>query len=165
MAGLGYLATDALDQGTRTIFPAACLELAIGTLAWAWWWYLRGTRISAFAFGRTELGGASRSSSAVGWTSSRWSQVVDCSGMKGPEQDGGSGGGQAMAPAPGGGGGHGGWLAGCCRGAAGGLPAGLPVAGAGALGTRQVGGQSEELAGLSPSVRDGHGGRRDGLMS
>jgi hypothetical protein len=144
MAGLGYLATDALDQGTRTIFPAACLELAIGTLAWAWWWYLRGTRISAFAFGRTELGGASRSSSAVGWTSSRWSQVVDCSGMKGPEQDGGSGGGDRPWPPP-----RGvaeamaaGWLGaalGCRR------PAGW-VGGAGELRTEQVG-QSEELAG------------------
>jgi hypothetical protein len=32
-AGVGYLAADAPDQGTRTIFAAACLELAIGALA------------------------------------------------------------------------------------------------------------------------------------
>jgi hypothetical protein len=50
-AGVGYLAADAPDQGTRTIFTVACLELAIGALAWAWLLYLRGTRIPAFAFG------------------------------------------------------------------------------------------------------------------
>jgi hypothetical protein len=50
-AGVGYLAADAPDQGTRTIFAAACLELAIGALAWAWLLYQRSTRISEFAFG------------------------------------------------------------------------------------------------------------------
>jgi len=123
-AGVGYLAADAPDQGTRTIFAAACLELAIGALA--------------------EL---SRSSSAVGWTSSR---LGTSHGLFGDEGSGAGrriGGKQAMAPAPGCGGGHGGWLAGCCLWAAGGRPVGW-VAGVRELRIQQVGDQSEEPAGL-----------------
>lgn len=49
--GTGFLAAGAAGAGTGTAFWAACLALAIGALAWSRSLYLRGTRISEFAFG------------------------------------------------------------------------------------------------------------------
>jgi hypothetical protein len=51
VAGVGSLAAGAASQGTRATFWAACLALAIGALAWSRSLYLRGTRMSEFAFG------------------------------------------------------------------------------------------------------------------
>ena len=49
-AGVAFLAAAA-DDGSRALLGAASGALAIGTLAWGWSLYLRGTRVSAFAFG------------------------------------------------------------------------------------------------------------------
>jgi hypothetical protein len=50
-AGVGYLAAGAPTRATQAMFAAACLGLAVGSLAWAWSLYLRGTRVAEFAFG------------------------------------------------------------------------------------------------------------------
>jgi hypothetical protein len=49
-AGVALLAA-ASDEGSRTALAASCAALAIGALAWGWSLYLRGTRVSEFAFG------------------------------------------------------------------------------------------------------------------
>jgi hypothetical protein len=48
-AGVGFLAA-ASDGGSRALLAAGCAALAIGTFAWGWSLYLRGTRVSEFAF-------------------------------------------------------------------------------------------------------------------
>jgi hypothetical protein len=49
-AGVALLAA-ASDEGSRAVLAASCAALAIGALAWGWSLYLRGTRVSEFAFG------------------------------------------------------------------------------------------------------------------
>jgi hypothetical protein len=49
-AGVAFLAA-ASDEGGRAVLAASCAALAIGALAWGWSLYLRGTRVSEFAFG------------------------------------------------------------------------------------------------------------------
>lgn len=49
--GVAYLAATAPDRNGRTLFAASFVGLALGTAAWAWSLYLRGTRVSDFAFG------------------------------------------------------------------------------------------------------------------
>ena len=49
-AGVAFLAA-ASPGGSRAVLAAASAALAIGAFAWAWSLYLRGTRVSEFAFG------------------------------------------------------------------------------------------------------------------
>jgi hypothetical protein len=49
-AGVAFLAA-ASGEGSRAALAAASGALVIGALAWAWSCYLRGTRVSEFAFG------------------------------------------------------------------------------------------------------------------
>lgn len=49
-AGVGFLAA-ASSEGSRAALAASCAALTIGALAWGWSLYLRGTRVSEFAFG------------------------------------------------------------------------------------------------------------------
>jgi hypothetical protein len=49
-AGVAILAA-ASDGASRALLAAASTALAVGALAWGWSLYLRGTRVSDFAFG------------------------------------------------------------------------------------------------------------------
>jgi hypothetical protein len=49
--GAGYLTAAAQGRGTRALFGASCVALAIGALAWTCSLYLRGTRVAEFAHG------------------------------------------------------------------------------------------------------------------
>jgi hypothetical protein len=49
-AGVAVLAA-ASDGASRALLAAASAAFAVGALAWAWSLYLRGTRVSDFAFG------------------------------------------------------------------------------------------------------------------
>jgi hypothetical protein len=49
-AGVAFLA-DRSDGGGRAVLAASCAALAIGAAAWGWSVYMRGTRVSEFAFG------------------------------------------------------------------------------------------------------------------
>jgi hypothetical protein len=48
--GVGFLGAWS-DDGSRAVLVASCATLTLGTLAWWWSLYLRGTRVSDFAFG------------------------------------------------------------------------------------------------------------------
>jgi hypothetical protein len=48
--GVAFLAA-ASDGASRALLAAACATLVIGAFAWGWSLYLRGTRVSDFAFG------------------------------------------------------------------------------------------------------------------
>lgn len=48
--GVAFLAA-ASDGGSRAVLAATSGALAIGALAWGWSLYLRGTRVTEFAFG------------------------------------------------------------------------------------------------------------------
>jgi len=50
--GVGYLAADATAASTGILFTVACAVMVIGSLAWCWSLYLRGTRIQDFVSGR-----------------------------------------------------------------------------------------------------------------
>ena len=49
-AGVAFLAAGS-DGGARAVLAASCVALAAGAVAWGWSLYLRGTRITEFAFG------------------------------------------------------------------------------------------------------------------
>jgi hypothetical protein len=49
-AGVAFLAAGS-DGGSRAVLTASCAALAFGAVAWGWSLYLRGTRVSEFAFG------------------------------------------------------------------------------------------------------------------
>ena len=49
-AGVAFLAA-ASHEASRAVLEASCAALAVGALAWGWSLYLRGTRVSEFAFG------------------------------------------------------------------------------------------------------------------
>ncbi len=49
-AGVAFLAAGS-DGGSRALLAASCAALAIGAVGWGWSLYLRGTRVSEFAFG------------------------------------------------------------------------------------------------------------------
>ncbi len=49
-AGVAFLAAASEDAG-RVVLAGSCATLCVGALAWCWALYLRGTRVSDFAFG------------------------------------------------------------------------------------------------------------------
>jgi hypothetical protein len=51
-AGVGFVAAGTSDAAVRALLAVACAALGVGALSWSWIVYLRGTRVSDFAFGR-----------------------------------------------------------------------------------------------------------------